>query len=197
MAKRIDAKMAAKFQKLIETFTLVERVAHVAGREAFENDAEHSYALAMFAWYLADAFELSLDKNALLRYALAHDLVEAYAGDTYIWDEERKKTKHEREEKARLRLIDEFPEFKDLHATISAYETREDAESRFIYALDKLTPVLKNYIQDGRTWRHMGVAYDDLVANKVGKVGDHPEMKDLLQQIIALVDENRSHYFVK
>lgn len=195
MVKRIDAKLAAKFQTLLETFTLVERVAHITNREAFENDAEHSYGLAMLAWYMADAFRLSLDKHTLLRYALAHDLVEAYAGDTYIWDEERKKTKHEREEKARLQLVDEFPEFKDLHATILAYEAREDAESKFIYALDKVVPVLKNYIQDGRTWRHMGVAFDDLVANKVGKVGDHAEMRDLLQQIIALVDEDRPRYF--
>src|SRR6185503_15785376 len=107
-----------KFQTLIETFTLVERVAHVGSRESKENDAEHSYSLSMLAWYMTDAFELALDKNTLLRYALVHDLVEAYAGDTYIWDEARKKTKHEREEKARLQLIDEFPEFKDLHATI-------------------------------------------------------------------------------
>src|SRR5580704_1310169 len=111
----LDLEKAAKFRALLDAFSLVERVMHVKGREQRENDTEHSYTLAMLAWYLADAFDLGLDKDRLLRYALVHDLVEVYAGDTYVLDEEGLKTKHEREEKARLRLIEEFPEFKDLH----------------------------------------------------------------------------------
>lgn len=194
---KIDAKASAKFHTLLDAFALVERVAHVTGREQRENDAEHSFALAMLAWYMADAFDLALDKDKLLRYALAHDLVEVYAGDTYIWDEERKKTKHEREEKARLQLMENFPEFKGLHTTIEAYEAREDAESQFIYALDKVEPVLKNYAQDGRTWKEMGVAHDDLVAHKVGKVGEHAEMNDVLQQLITLVAKDKRRYFAK
>jgi putative hydrolase of HD superfamily len=157
-----DAKRAISFTELLHAFQLVERVAHVPQKNRWGNDVEHSYLLAMLAWYLADSLDLHLDRDRILRYALTHDLVEIYAGDTYIFttDKKEKETKHQREEESRVRIKKEFPEFKDLHSAIEEYESRNDKESAFVYAVDKLIPVITNYIQDGRTWKKMDVPFD-------------------------------------
>ena len=141
----------AAFVRLLHAFQSVERIAHVSDLSRRENNVEHSYFLAMVCWYLCDALELEYSKEKIFRYALAHDLVETYAGDTYIFDTEARKTKREREEKARIRMESEFPEFNDLHTTIEKYEKQDEPESVFVYAIDKLIPALINYIKGGHT----------------------------------------------
>lgn len=49
------------------------------GKLVLENDTEHSYNLTITAWYSAQQFP-KLDKDLIIRYALVHDIVEAYAG---------------------------------------------------------------------------------------------------------------------
>ena len=131
---------------------------------------EHSWQLAMLAWYVIDTEKLPLDKGKVLQYALAHDLVETYAGDTYFYDPEAEATKHQREKEAQERIAKEHPEFASLHATISAYEAREDEESKFVYALDKTIDPLNIYLEDGLLWREKGVTLEMLLEKKLAKV---------------------------
>ena len=98
-----------------------------------------------------------------------HDLVEVYAGDTPAVQkgyEEAKRTKQEREEKAALRLRKEFGEFPELHDLIDAYELRSDEESKFIYALDKIIPVMNIYLDEGHSWKIHDISLDDIIENK-------------------------------
>jgi putative hydrolase of HD superfamily len=194
-----NAGRAISFMELLHAFQRIERVAHVPQKDRRENDVEHSYLLAMLAWYLADSLKLSLNKDKILRYALAHDLVEVYAGDTYIFTEDQKEmdSKHQREHEAQLRIEKEFPEFGELNATIEQYEAKADEESVFVYTVDKLAPVITNYVQDGRTWKEMDVSFDQLVDNKRRRIGDEPYVRELLEQTIALIEKDRSRYFNK
>ena len=181
--------------RLLHKFQSVERVVHVAEQDRYENDVEHSYILAMLAWYLIDSLKLDLDKGKVLAYALAHDVVEAYAGDTYIWDKEALKTKGEREEKARIQIKAEFPEFPDLHETAERYESQDDNESVFVRALDKVAPVITIYLQDGRTWKTENMPHEPLYANKREKIGDQKEVRELLEQMIELIGDDWQKYF--
>jgi len=151
----------------------------------------------MFCWYLCDSLELKYSKEKVLRYALTHDLHEAYAGDTFIFDVEATKTKKEREEKARVRIAGEFPEFADLHTTIEAYEGQKDAEAQFVHAVDKLIPFLINYEQGGYLWKEMKMTYSDVVAHKREKIGEQKEVRELLEQLIALIGDDWQKYFVR
>jgi len=109
-----------------------------------ENDVEHSYALAMAGWFLAPYFP-HLDESKIIRYALAHDLVEIHAGDTFAYGEQQHiDTKKAREQAAAEQLSREWPDFPDLHEAIRDYEERADAEAKFVYALDKIMPALMN-----------------------------------------------------
>ena len=193
--KKPEADKALAFMRLLHAFQSVERVAHAPDQIRRENDVEHSYLLAMMSWYLIDSLRLEFNKGAVLQYALAHDLVETYAGDTYIWDTEALKTKHAREEKARMQIESEFPEFPDLHAMIQRYEKQGDEESTFVRAVDKLLPVLTNYLQDGRTWKEMAVPHDDLYANKREKIGNQQEVRELLEQMIEIIGDDWQKYF--
>jgi putative hydrolases of HD superfamily len=195
MKSSFDQSIA--FSQLILAFQRVERRTHVPKTDRWENDAEHSYALAMMAWYLVDSLELSFDKKKIFEYALAHDFVEVYAGDTWSFGDGSgsKKSKKEREAAAQQRIAFEFPEFKDLHQTIELYEQQPDEEARFVYALDKIMPILAGFAQEGRDWKDLGVSFKEVYEYKKEKIASQKEVFALFQELMALIDKNRAKYF--
>ena len=70
-----------------------------------ENDAEHSWHLALMAMLLSEYANESVNTEHVMAMVLIHDLVEIDAGDTYAYDEEGNKTKREREVRAAQRLF--------------------------------------------------------------------------------------------
>ena len=189
----------ADFAALLNALRRVKRVIRANGEKRWENDVEHSYQLAMLAWYAIMALKLPLNLEKVLRYALAHDLVEVYAGDTYLFstDEKHKNGKQGREEKARRRLIKQFPELSPLHEAILAYQEKTDAESQFVYALDKLQPLLNIYLDDGRTWQEMEVTLSMIDEAKREKVKLSPIVKKYYDQLIDLIKERKEELFPK
>lgn len=193
--KQPDIKRVAEFMRLLHAFQSVERVILAPDLARKENDAEHSYSLAMLCWYLNDTLELNLNKGAILEYALVHDFVEVYAGDTFVFDEEGKKTKKRREEEARLRIADEFPEFKELHKTIERYESGEDAEAVFVHAVDKLIPMITNYLQEGHSWKELNIRRENLYALKRESIKDKGSVHELLEQLIEEIELHWDKFF--
>jgi putative hydrolase of HD superfamily len=190
-----NIKRVEEFVRLLHAFQSVERAMLSPDLVRKENDVEHSYTLTMLCWYLNDSLELGFDKNKLFEYSLAHDFVEVYAGDTYIFDKKLKETKHEREEKARLRIAKEFPEFKSLHKTLEQYENRQTPEAKFVHAADKLIPLVTNYLQKGRTWKKTNVQREELYALKREKINDQEPIRELLEQLILEIESHRNDFF--
>lgn len=115
---------------------------HPDGRA--ENDAEHSFMLALIAVPLAEQYYPELDSGLVAKYALVHDLTEAYVGDTPTHDinEAGLKTKSELEELGRKQLRKEYtPLASSLVALVEDYEKQTDPEARFIRMLDKLVTI--------------------------------------------------------
>ena len=194
--KDLAIEPLVEFLKTLHELQHIERVMHVPGKERYENDLEHSYLLAMCAWYLIESCGLKLDLGKVLRYALAHDVVEVYAGDTYVFaPADHKATKKAREDAARDQLAKELTEFPGLHRAMEAYEGQTDPEAIFVRALDKLMPLMTNYVQDGRTLKEHKVGYKDLMALKRATMAKSPEGMILLEQMIALIDRDRSVMF--
>lgn len=185
------------FAKIINELQTVERVIRIKGGGRWENDVEHSYSLAMLAWYILDTERLPLDRDRVFRYALAHDLVEVYAGDTYLYSEDKAflDSKPERERLAAERLQEEFPEIPEMHAAISGYVTKEDAESRFVYALDKIEPILKIYLAGGETWQEKGVTLSMLYESKRDKVALSPEIQPYFDELMQLLRKEEKELF--
>jgi len=185
-----------RFVDLLNKYRAVKREIFVNAENRLENDVEHSYQLAMLAWYLAEFDKLSLDKNLLIKYALVHDLVEAYAGDTFAFaDKGLKLEKIEKERRAIDQLKQEFPEFKELHELIYKYEERADSESNFIYALDKLQPTLNIYMDGGRSWRRDGVTLQMIIDYKNDKISRIPELKKYFDELLLLLKQKNKELF--
>ena len=193
----INLPKVLDFVKLLNKFRQVERVVKVPNQERWENDVEHSYQLALLAWYLVDSNKLNLDKNLILKYALIHDFVEVYAGDTYIYSKNPldHSTKKNRETKATERLKKEFLEFGDFHTLIDRYEKREDKESKFIYALDKVYPILNIYVDNGRTWKLKEITLQMLIDHKKDKVALSPEIEPYFKELIELLSKEEAKLF--
>lgn len=187
-----------RFIKLTQEFKAVKRKVILAKEDREENDAEHSYQLAIVAWYLISTQGLKLDLGLTLRYALVHDLVEVYAGDTPAFQkgyEKEKETKKQREEDAAKQLAKEFPEFSQLHEFINAYELRVDEESKFIYALDKIVPIMNIYLDKGHSWKIHNISLDELIENKQDKVLLSKEVKKYFDEIVEMLRQDQATLF--
>ena len=153
--------------------------------------------LAMLADYIISLENLKLDRNKVLEYCLVHDLVEAYAGDTYIYstDKEYIDSKHRREKEALEKIKIEFPEHQILIRTIEKYEVRLDEESRFVYALDKIQPVIHIYLDGGKTWKKERIGLDDLIKHKKDKVKFSPIVEKYWNELREILERNQHGLF--
>jgi putative hydrolase of HD superfamily len=192
--KKPDIGRLLEFQRLMVSFQAVKRVTHIPPQFDAENDVEHSYTLAMTAWFLAPYFPV-LDRDKLIRYALVHDLVEVHAGDTYIYgDKELIDSKSTREAAALKQLERDWPDFSDMTKSIRDYEHRQSAEAKFIYALDKIMPIMLIFIGEGYTWQKKSITPEMLDEVKRHKVKLSPEIQPYYDELYGLLLQNR-HYF--
>jgi putative hydrolases of HD superfamily len=143
------------------------RQTYLMDGKRFENDAEHSWHLGIMAFLLLEhAAEPGLDVFRVVKMVLAHDLVEIDAGDTYCYDEEAGKDKAARELAAAERIFGLLPpdQGAELRALWDEFEATETPESRYAGALDRLQPLLHNYLTDGRAWRAHGISRAQVIA---------------------------------
>ncbi|HUT66850.1 MAG TPA: HD domain-containing protein [Spirochaetota bacterium] len=124
-----------------------------------ENDAEHSWHIAIMAALLFEYADAEVDILKVIKMLLIHDLVEIYAGDTYAYDEEGYKYKAKREASAAKRIYSLLPENQalELRSLWEEFEEHKGPESRFAAALDVLQPLLLNYETEGISWKHHSV----------------------------------------
>ncbi len=180
------------FVKLINDFKNIERDIPQSIDFKRENDVEHSYQLAMVSWYLTMVNDNRLDINKILKYALVHDLLEVYAGDTplYTADEDYLHNKKDREVKAVLKLNETFVDFKDLHVWINKYEKKNDDESKFVYAVDKLLPILSIYLNNGHAWKTHKIDLESLMRKNKDQVAVSSVVEKYFNLIIEAIQKN-------
>lgn len=135
------------------------RQTYLADGRRKENDAEHSWHLALMAVLLKEHMNEDADVARVMMMVLIHDLVEIDAGDTYAYDEKGAQTKREREVKAAERIFGILPEdqgryFRELWEEFEAYET---PEAKFAHLLDNFQPILLNDASGGKSWVEHGV----------------------------------------
>ena len=123
-----------------------------------ENDAEHSFSLAIAAAVLAEYSNEPVDITKVMKMVLVHDAVEIYAGDTYCYDDEGAKTKEAREKAAAEKIFGTLPEEQaaEYRALWDEFEAKSTPEAVYANAIDRLQPLILNYLTDGHTWK-MGV----------------------------------------
>jgi putative hydrolases of HD superfamily len=158
----------------IDKLKSIYRRAFLIDRSRNENDAEHSWQLAMMALILFEhANDQSIDLLRVLKMVLIHDLVEIDAGDVSAYDEKGQTDKQVRELAAAHRIFGILPEGQcdELFELWQEFEEKETSASRFATAVDRLAPLLINYHTEGRTWKQHGITLDKVLTrnSEIGK----------------------------
>jgi putative hydrolase of HD superfamily len=131
--------------------------------ERFENDAEHTWHLAVMAMLLAEhANEPDLNMLKVFKMLLIHDVVEIDAGDTFAYDDKGLEGKYERELAAANRLFGLLPEDQrdECMQLWEEFEARDTGEAKFAAAVDRLQPLLINVQNEGQSWKEHGITSD-------------------------------------
>lgn len=138
-----------------------------------ENDAEHSWHIAVMALLLVEHAEAPVDLSRVVRMLLIHDVVEIDAGDTFIYDTAGHADKDEREQRAAERIFGLLPpdQAAELRALWDEFEARDSAEARYAAAIDRLQPLMHNYLTQGKAWRAHGVTADQVLAMNRPRIG--------------------------
>ena len=140
-----------EFCKLIDKEKFVQRRTYLSDGERLENDAEHAWHMAVMAILLSDYSNEKVDVLKVVSLLLVHDLVEIYAGDTFAYDEEGKKTQRGRELAAAERLFSQLPDeqAQKMRSLWDEFEDWGSAESKFAHTLDNFQPLLLQHASGG------------------------------------------------
>ena len=183
-----DERLSQQIQFLVEVDKLkqVLRQNVVTGSRRQENDAEHSWHLALMAPILAEYAAEKVDVLRVMQMVLIHDLVEIDAGDTFAYDKQGYEDKDEREQKAANRIFNILPsdQAREIMNLWREFEEMQTPEARFAAVLDRLQPLLLNYHTEGHTWKKPGVTSKDVYKrNEVAKEST-PLLGEYIKEII-------------
>jgi 5'-deoxynucleotidase YfbR-like HD superfamily hydrolase len=172
-------------QLLIPSATVFRTIKLQPDKDRFENDAEHGYLLATLGCALASRMKLNLDLGKVSQYALVHDLVEVFAGDTSIWaSAEAHLTKPKREADALAVIQQRFGyKFGWIDENIKVYEAQSDPESCYVYALDKIIPYIVMAAVDHQPFPPDMAVYKQKMVMARNKVASYPPLLSLFDAI--------------
>jgi len=157
--------MSERLQQQIAFLVEIDRLKRVLRRtrlldgSRYENSAEHSWYFAMAALVLSEYAREPIDLFRVVKMALVHDIVEVDAGDTFVFDEQARRSQHEREARAAERLFGLLPpeQAQEFRALWEEFIARQTPEAQFAAALDSLVSVLANAHTGGGSWRENGI----------------------------------------
>lgn len=166
MEERMKKQMA--FALEIDKVKNIFRQTHLSSHGRNENDAEHSWHMAVMAYLLKEYANEEVDIAKVMLMCLIHDIVEIDAGDTYAYDTEGLKTQKAREDVAKERIFSILPEEQkeEFTALFDEFEAYETAESRFVHAIDNLQPLMLNNSNNGGDWREHDVTAEQVYSRQ-------------------------------
>lgn len=156
------------FIKEIDKIKYIERKTKLFNSDRNENDAEHSWHLALMTIVLAEHSDVPIDLLKVLKMVLIHDIVEIDAGDTFIYDTEKNHTNTDEERTAANRIFGMLPKEQadELISIWEEFENGETHEAKFARSMDRFEPLLQNASNNGGTWAEFGVSYDKVYEKK-------------------------------
>lgn len=156
------------FIKEIDKLKYIQRRTKLFNSDRHENDAEHSWHLAMMTLVLAEHSDRPIDVLKVIKMVLIHDLVEIDAGDTFIYDTSKNHTNTDEERLAAERIFGLLPEAQ-AQEFLQIWEEFEEGttdDARFARTMDRFEPLLQNSSNNGGTWTEFNVEYHTVYNKK-------------------------------
>jgi putative hydrolase of HD superfamily len=156
------------FIKEIDKVKYIQRKTKLFNSDRNENDAEHSWHLALMAIVLAEHSDEPIDILKVVKMVLIHDIVEIDAGDVFIYDEVKNHSNTDEERSAANRIFGLLPkkQAEDFISIWEEFEAGETNEAKFAKSMDRLEPLLQNTSNNGGTWKEFGVTYAKVYEKK-------------------------------
>ena len=170
----IGGRLRAQLEFIAEADKLktILRASPLAAADRRENDAEHSWHLALMVLLLAEYADEPIDVGHAIKLVIIHDMVEIYAGDSPVFDAAAVVDQVEREIAAAERLFTMLPpdQAGEIRALWDEFEAAQTPEARFCKAMDRLEPMLLNWLNRGGTWSMPGATESRVRAREAGVV---------------------------
>lgn len=157
-----------EFIKEIDKIKFIQRRTKLFNSNRNENDAEHSWHLAVMSIILSEYSDTKIDLLKVIKMVLIHDIVEIDAGDTFIYDQNKNHDNTEEELKAAKRIFGILPEKQAVEfiEIWTEFENGVSNEAKFAKSMDRLEPLLQNTSNNGGTWKEFGVKYQTVYDKK-------------------------------
>lgn len=153
-------KKQMEFLREIDKEKNVIRKIQLTHNGRLENDAEHSWHMAIMTYLLSEYVDDSIDVSKAIMMSLIHDIGEIYSGDAYAFDEEGLKIQSERELPAVEKVFSFLPENqrKTMLNLYLEYKKGESIEAQFVHDIDNLQAILLIEDNDGKNWKNNGIS---------------------------------------
>ncbi len=184
----IGGRLRAQLAFIAEADKLktILRASPLAAADRRENDAEHSWHLALMVLLLAEYADEPIDVGHAMKLVIIHDMIEIYAGDSPVFDPAAVLDQREREVAAADRLFTMLPEdqAREIRALWDEFEAAETAEARFCKGMDRLEPMLLNWLNRGGTWQMPGATESKVRAREAGVVAASTTLGEATDAIV-------------
>jgi len=180
-----DLSNIVDFIKEIEKLKSVTRFNRTLdGR--FENSAEHSWQSAMASIVLQDYYPEKLNMEKVISMLLIHDLGEIYAGDTWVFNDEKKVHSHDRELESIEKTMRILPEEKYLNMKNSwlEFEKGQSAEARYARVIDALVPLINHLEVSELNYNPDNISSDMVLEKKKFINGESKELWKLTEELV-------------
>lgn len=191
----MDERLKQQIDFIIEADKLknVIRRNYLADDSRLENAAEHSWHTILLAQVLFEYAENKHELNLLriMQMITAHDMVEIYAGDTFMFDVEASKGQFDRENQAAKQIFLQLPydQGKFMYDLWLEFEKTESPDAIFAYAVDKIMPVILNTYNKGLSWREADITSRQVLETLRTVEKSPKKIWDLLNELVKIAKE--------
>ena len=169
-ADRIDKQVA--FLTEVDRLKSIERATTLGDGTRFENSAEHSWHVALYALILAEQARPDVEISRVIKMLLIHDLVEIDAGDAPIFGQYDAEKLADEEAKAARRIFGLLPadQASELLDLWNEFEAATTPDAQFARSMDRFQPPNQNLASGGGSWKDYGVNLNRIEARVGTKI---------------------------
>ncbi len=189
MEKQERLEKQIKFILELDKIKSIIRQTYLANAIRKENDAEHSWHLAIMAIILEEYFDKDINLLKVIKMVLMHDVVEIDAGDTFCYDTKANQDKMIREKKAAERIYNILPEnqAQEYKSLWYEFEKGQTKEAIFANVLDRLQPIMLNFETNGALWIENNISQQQVLNRNEKTLINGP--KEISNYLITLLNK--------